>query len=68
MSQDNAKSIEEQVMPVKYKFVKIYHRKDQAQARKKKLEKAGYKVRLLVEELRNGSFQYVIYKNRGGKG
>ena len=51
-------------MPVKYTFIKTYHRKEFAQARKKKLEKAGYRVRVLVEVLRNGSKQYVIYRSR----
>jgi len=51
-------------MPIKYTFVKVYRRKDLAEKRKKKLEKAGYVVRVLVEELRNGSHQYVIYRSR----
>ena len=51
-------------MPVKYVFVKIYRRKEFAHNRKKKLEKAGYRVRVLVEVLRNGSKQYVIYRSR----
>lgn len=51
-------------MPAKYTFVKTYHRKAFAQARRKKLEKAGYKVRVLVEELWSGAHQYVVYRSR----
>jgi len=52
-------------MPVKYTFVKAYHHKEYALARKKKLEKAGFKVRILDEELRSGKHQYVVYRSRG---
>jgi len=57
-------------MPVKYLFVKTYHGKEYALARRKKLEKAGFKVRILDEELRSGKHQYVVYRSRakGGKG
>jgi len=51
-------------MPVKYVFVKTYHRKAFAQARRKKLEKAGYRVRVLDEELRSGKHQFVVYRSR----
>ena len=54
-------------MPIKYVFVKTYHRKAFAQARRKKLEKAGYRVRVLDEELRSGKHQYVVYRSRAKK-
>lgn len=54
-------------MPIKYTFVKTYHRKAFAQARRKKLEKAGYRVRMLVERLRSGKLQYVVYRSRTKK-
>jgi len=56
-------------MAVKYTFVKSYHHKEYALARKKKkkLEKAGFKVRILDEELRSGKHQYVVYRSRTKK-
>jgi len=57
-------------MPVKYTLARIFRRKSFAEAYKKKLERQGYKARLLDEKLRDGSHQYVVYRSRtkGGKG
>ena len=54
-------------MLVKYVFVKTYHHKEYALARRKKLEKVGFKVRILDEELLSGKHQYVVYRSRTKK-